>query len=258
MDTQRIRDRWPSILGGLDLLYHGVRAVLEWVGVIDLVVARVDDPSWIEGVINVIINPSPPVIVFMILGGLALIWWDIKWRQPADDLKSTTESEEETHTTEDTTASQVDTRKHRRRDLYEDWVAADIDEQRLRYLRKRTQTKEGREKLLDEWREVVNSHDFRIIEPEAPAIKGMVGTMSFRKETLYPELRPFLSEKTIEAIERNYPPMLHGLHGDPFAKVQRLIHRDLDLLERYWVPTESSPDTPSPGGGPARPSDSQI
>lgn len=129
--------------------------------------------------------------------------------------------------------------EHPGRDPYEAWLAANIDEQRVRYLKRRTQTEEGLEQLINEWREVVDNHDFRIIEPKQSPVQGFVGVVSFRKEPLYPEIRPFLSEKTKEKIERNYPPTLRGLQGKPLDEIQRLIHRDLDLLKRYRVPTQS-------------------
>lgn len=126
MDLRTIKDRWLTVLGGLDLLYNGIRVVLEWAGAIDLVVERVEDPSWLTTVFTWLLEPSPLVIWGTIAIGLGLIWFDQRRRQgKGAESTSSLQPAAAPNPSAATTKEHVRWKKHKKRleDLYDEGQA---------------------------------------------------------------------------------------------------------------------------------------
>lgn len=72
---------WRALagIGALLLsLWQALRSVLSWGGEIDFVVSRTSDPSWIGQLFRVAATQPGYVAIALTVGGLALIYWDVK------------------------------------------------------------------------------------------------------------------------------------------------------------------------------------
>lgn len=76
-----IRRHWPKFVGYALLAWTVTVRVLGAVGSVDLVISRAQDPGWVGTVIGLVLNPSPWIDILLIVGGLGLIWWDLRRRR---------------------------------------------------------------------------------------------------------------------------------------------------------------------------------
>ena len=75
-----LRRHWPGAIGAIDLIYHLVRAALDFGGYIDLLLAHLEskEVTWVGRTISFISHPPPWFIIITILLGLLLIYWDTR------------------------------------------------------------------------------------------------------------------------------------------------------------------------------------
>jgi hypothetical protein len=76
-----LRKHWKSVAGALVL----VRSLVTYGGDADFVISRMQDPGWVGKMINWLINPPGWATFFLVLTGLALIWWDVARRRPEEE-----------------------------------------------------------------------------------------------------------------------------------------------------------------------------
>jgi hypothetical protein len=81
-----LRHHWLALLGAIPL----IPPLFKWFGRLvgrggdaDFIISRISDPGWVGTMIGWIINPPGWAIVPLILGGLFLIWLDVRRRPDA-------------------------------------------------------------------------------------------------------------------------------------------------------------------------------
>lgn len=74
------REHWPSALGGFFLLWQGTKALIQWASTFDFLFERFHSPSWVGVVLKFLIDPPPLFTLLLVLIGLALIYWDVRFR----------------------------------------------------------------------------------------------------------------------------------------------------------------------------------
>lgn len=76
-----IRDHWPALLGGALVLWQGGAKLIQWVSTLDFVIERSQNPNWIGRVIQFLADPPPGFALLLILAGITLVYWDIRFRK---------------------------------------------------------------------------------------------------------------------------------------------------------------------------------